>query len=215
MLIHSFIAQYDCNTLFAYYDNMNILIDSTDEHLLYLIRESDNDRALEELYRRYWQELYNKAFRRLHSHEVCEEIVQDIFIDLWNHRKKRQINNLQAYLVTSVRYQVLSIYNKFKNSPAFEEPLEHLLTIPAQSDTNIFYNDLRVAIQEWLNTLPEKRKEIFRLRYLEGLSTKEIAEELSITQKTVQNQLISSNKSLQISLSKHLSVLVLLETIAN
>jgi RNA polymerase sigma-70 factor (ECF subfamily) len=188
---------------------MDVLYNSTDDNLLFLIKEENSEKALEALYKRYWKELYNQAFKRLHIHELCEEIVQDIFIDLWNQRHQRTIQNLQAYLKTTVRYQVFMAYNKSKKLPHFEEPLDHLLATSIQTDGDIFLQELQKAIHSWLLLQPDKRREIFRLRYLEGFSTKEIATELSITQKTVQNQLLTSQEDFRESLSKILLLILI------
>lgn len=189
---------------------MDAFVTYSDEQLLYFLCEKDDERALVEIYRRYWKTLYNQAFKRLKQPEPSEEIVQDVFIDLWTHRKERNIVNLRAYLQTSVRYQVFMIYNRNKNSPAFEEPLEHLISIPPEADSQFFLNELTTAIHDWLEDQPEKRREIFRLRFLENQSTKEIAEELSISQKTVQNQLHNAQSSLRNAVAKFLCIMIVL-----
>ncbi len=188
---------------------MDASVTYTDEQLLYFLLQEEDERALEAIYKRYWKQLYNQAFKRLKQQELCEEIVQDVFIDLWVNRKKRNIENLFPYLQSAVRYQVFMMYNKNKKLPDFEEPLEHLISIPPQADAGFFLNELTAAIQHWLDHQPEKRREIFRLRYLENLTTREIAEELEITQKTVQNQLNTAQGSLRSAVSKFLGLLIL------
>lgn len=187
---------------------MDAFVTYSDEQLLNFLTQKDDERALVEIYKRYWKHLYNQAYKRLKQAEICEEIVQDVFVDLWTNRKKRQIEKLLPYLQTSVRYQVFMAYNKGNKLPDFEEPLEHLLTVPADADAGFFLNELITAVQNWLDLQPEKRREIFRLKFLENCTTKEIAEHLNISQKTVQNQLHGAQGSLRTAVSKMLGLAI-------
>lgn len=187
---------------------MQLNVDITDSDLKAMLMRG-SETAFDKIYERYWKKLFNEANKRLNDLELSEEIVQDIFIDLWVKREKKEIDNLYAYLTTAVRYQVYAIYNKRKNLPFFEEPLDHMAFSPDEADSECFQKELIAGINLWLNTQPEKRREIFRLRYLEDMSTKEISETLSISQKTVQNQLNLSQESLRESVSKF-TLLILL-----
>ncbi len=188
---------------------MSLYSHHTDSELAILLR-GGSEPAFDEIYRRYWKKLYNEAFRRLNDGELCEEVVQDVFIDLWNKKGQREIENLLAYLQTTVKYQVFALYKKHKNLPYFEEPLEHMAISPLNSDSSFFEKELIAIVNYWLNMQPEGRRAIFRMRYLEGMETKEIAAELNISQKTVQNQLTTSKGSLQLSILKFFSFLLLL-----
>lgn len=177
----------------------------TDSELLILLRDGTVE-AFDEIYRRYWKSLFVEAHKRLGEIEYAEEVVQDVFINLWMHRTDRDIQQLYPYLLTAVRYQVFTLYKKLRKLPCFEEPLEHIGLSQDKADAPFFMNELLEGIQLWLAQQPEKRREIFRLRYIEQLSTREIADELNITQKTVQNQLINGQDSLRIAVSRFLSV---------
>ena len=188
---------------------MDAFVECTDKQLLYRLVHDEDERALDQIYKRYWRQLYNQAFKRLKHQELCEEIVQDVFVDLWVNRKKRNIEHLYPYLQTAIRYQVFMMYHKNKKLPYFEQPLEHIISIPPQADSAFFLSELTAAIESWLDLQPEKRREIFRLRYLEELTTKEIADQLCISQKTVQNQLNIAQGSLRAEVSKLLTMTLL------
>ena len=173
----------------------------TDLQLTTSLRQGVEE-AFDEIYRRYWRVLYNEALKRLGEIDYAEEVVQDIFIDLWSNRRNREIEELYPYLLTAVRYQVFAYYRKLTRLPAFEEPLEYMGVSTDKADSSFFLEELHSGILRWLNSQPEKRREIFRLRLLEQLSTKEIADQLHITQKTVQNQLINGQDSLRTAVSK-------------
>lgn len=190
---------------------MQRYLNFSDDELKSLLLQG-SEAAFDEIYSRYWKRLYNEAYKRLYDPGLSEEVVQDIFIDLWATRNRKEIGNLAAYLVTAVRYQVFGIYNKQRKLPFFEEPLEYIQSVEG-TDSACFEKDLIAAVQHWLDQQPGKRKEIFRLRYLEQLTTREISEELNISQKTVQNQLNASQYSLRSSISKLLTIaLILLHT---
>lgn len=187
---------------------MNTHENATDEELAAMLT-SGSEAAFDLIYERYWKKLYNEAFKRINDSADSEEIVQDIFIDLWNKRSDRQIDNLRGYLLGAVRYQVYAVYHRRKNLPAFEEPLDYMAFSSDDADSDYLRDELLSSIRLWLETQPEKRREIFRLRFLEGLSTLEIAEQLDISRKTVQNQLNTSQQSLRESIGRLLTLLIL------
>lgn len=188
---------------------MNTLEKATDDELATLLTDG-SEAAFDSIYERYWRKLYNEAFKRINDSSDSEEIVQDIFVDLWHKRASRRIENLRGYLLGAVRYQVFAVYHKRKNLPAFEEPLDYMAFSADNADSNFLRDELLTSIHQWLETQPEKRREIFRLRFLEGLSTIEIAEQLDISRKTVQNQLNTSQQSLRESIGRLLIVIILL-----
>lgn len=167
---------------------MKLITTYTDKELLILISK-DNSKAFEEIYRRYWDLLIDASYKRIKDIDNSKDIVQNVFIDLWNRRAKVEIENLAAYLNTAVRFQVFKLFSKKKASPVFLELFDTIITSQANPENNFRDQELSILFEAWLKCLPEKRKEIFLLHYLENLSTKEIAEQLQISQKTVQNQI--------------------------
>lgn len=184
--------------------------ESTPDHELIAMLIDGSEAAFEFIYGRYWKKLYNEAFKRISDSAESEEIVQDIFIDLWDKRSVRRIENLYGYLLGAVRYRVFAIYQKRKNLPAFEEPLDSMAFSADDADAGYLRDELLSGIKLWLETQPEKRREIFRLRFLEGLSTQEIAVHLAISRKTVQNQLNTSHHSLRESIGKLFALAIFL-----
>lgn len=181
----------------------------SDAELILLLQKGD-ETAFEEVYERYWKKLYNDTYKRLRDPEQIEEIVQDVFTDLWVKRTTKQIEQLYPYLLGAVRFQIFALYKKGKSLPFFEEPLENMAEATLQADSLLYEKELKGCIEVWLSMQPEKRREIFRLRYMEDLSTREISELLNISQKTVQNQLLTSFKSLREFLTKYMVLLTLL-----
>lgn len=166
--------------------------------------------AFNTIYERHWKKLLNETHKRLRNMEVAEEVVQDVFATLWERRGKIEIRNLYAYLLTSVRYQVFMLYKKKQSTPFFEEPLEDMALSSLQTDSLVIEKELKSCIQFWHSMQPEKRAEIFRLKHFEDFSTREISEMLGISQKTVQNQLLTSMASLRDFLTKYMILMGLL-----
>lgn len=181
----------------------------TDAELILLLKK-DDETAFEEVYERYWKKLYNDTYKRLRNVEQIEEIVQDVFTDLWLKRATKQIDQLYPYLLGAVRFQIFTLYKKGKSLPFFEEPLENMAQATLQADSLLYEKELKECIEIWLSMQPEKRREIFRLKYMEDLSTREISQILNISQKTVQNQLLTSFSSLREFLSRFMILMSLL-----
>jgi len=179
----------------------------TDTELYALLKDSDKT-AFDQIYIRYWKKLFDDSFKRIRSAEVIEEIIQDVFADLWVKREAKEIINLYPYLLTCVRYKIFALYRKGKTTPAFEEAAEGIALSSLQADSLLHEKELKGCIALWLGLQPAKRGEIFRLRYIEELSTREISIMLNITQKTVQNQLITANGNLKKFLEKMMVILL-------
>jgi RNA polymerase sigma-70 factor (ECF subfamily) len=160
----------------------------TDEQLLEDIRHGDQS-AFDELYRRHWISLYDAAFKRLDNRQQAEDIVQEIFIRIWIRRQELAINNVAAYLHTAVRYKVLSYFSRNKDASNFYEPFEATLTETDTPEQCLIAKELLELVYDFAETLSDRKKQIFLLHIKNKLSTKEIAEVLGITQKSVQNQL--------------------------
>lgn len=172
----------------------------TDDELMAMLRAGDR-MAFETIYRRHWPLLYNIAYKRLVDKEQTEDVLQEVFARCWIKRTTLQINNLPAYLSSAVRYEVIRYITRHKTAVHFFEPFESLLLEGDTPEEHLIAKDLQELVYRYADTLPTKKKQIFLLHIQKRLSTKEIAEELQITQKTVQNQLRSALQGLKTTLA--------------
>lgn len=108
-----------------------------------------------------------------------------------------EIESLDSYLYSSVRYGVLKQVASHKITVDFFDALENLPLQASSADTNIVSKELWAAYNDMVGTMPAQRQKIFRMRFEDNMKTKAIAEELNITQKTVQNQLITSSQQIR------------------
>ncbi|HVY74695.1 MAG TPA: sigma-70 family RNA polymerase sigma factor [Puia sp.] len=178
--------------------------------LLNKLREGSVD-SFNALYDKYWYTVYNSAFKRLRNHAQVQDIAQDIFASLWLRREELQIENLSAYLHTAVRNRVLNLFEKEQRYVPIEQLMpEKVFHQQNQADALTLQHELIDRYGLLVDSLPSQRKIIFRQYYQEGRSTEEIAHELSLSRKTVQNQLGRAVTFLRTHLSEGSFCLILL-----
>lgn len=163
-------------------------VSHTDTMLVQLLTQGDRQ-AFEAIYHKYWWPLFNAVYRRLKDKQKTEDLVQEVFYKLWRKKEQLQIEHLEAYLKTAARYETLNYLSRTKITYEFFEPFHEVLLEKELPDMQLVSKDLLELIHAYAATLPEKRRQIFLLHIQSRLSTKEIAEALGISQKTVQNQL--------------------------
>lgn len=183
----------------------------TDQELLADIATGDS-RAFEILYRRYFSKLYGAAYKRLQDKELTEEVIQELFVSLWERRETLPIENIENYLFTSIKYLVIA---QFKKNTLFEKYSSTLML--DENDDNfteqaVAFDELNDAYQQALQTIPEKCREVFLLKR-SGLSQKEISERLDISEKTVENQMTKALKILREALKDYTALSILFFTI--
>jgi len=168
-----------------------------DEKELLSSLATGNEEALKIIYQKYWQRLFLSAYNVLRDKEACEDILQEIFIRLWQKRESSNITtSLSAYLFTATRYQVFHHIKKSAERPELFEILEERFSTDAP-DIPLFVKELQQKIDSAVENLPKKCKNIYKLSREHNLSYKAIAEQLQISPKTVENQLSIALKKLR------------------
>lgn len=164
--------------------------------LLDLLTKSD-ELAFTEIYNRFWQKLFAIAYNRLKEIQTAEDIVHDVFASLWANREKNEIELLENYLATATKYMVLDkikkkererIYNASNQAPVIEFTIE----------TSLHYKRILEIVKKEVDKLPEKCRLIFKYSRNEGMPVKQIAKELHLSPKTVENQLNKAIKQLKL-----------------
>ena len=156
-------------------------------------RLAGNDQsALKELYTQFGGKLFQFAFAIIHSRELAEEIVEDVFIKVWLRRARiAKIENLTWYLYVTTRNISLNYHRKRKN-------IRHIdldeLTLPYyQLDCNpeqlMISTELMQQINQAINDLPPRCRLVFKLVKEDGLKYRDVADLLGISAKTVENQM--------------------------
>ncbi len=171
------------------------------DHEFFQSLNLDDESSFELIYKRYWSRLYIYAFNVLQEREICEDIVQEIFVNLWTKRHNLQILDLNSYLYQAVKHQ---IFNCFRKSKYKKQLLMKFNLMNEQYEIEELYeiDELKNEIKSIVTKLPGKRGKIFRMSRDEGLSNKEISEKLNISLQTVKNQISESLKIIRKSLKK-------------
>jgi RNA polymerase sigma factor (sigma-70 family) len=181
----------------------------TEAELLIFLKERDQH-AFNELYNRTWQSSFNVAYQRIKDKETCKDILHDVYADMWNKCETRDIDNLMPYLHTAIRYKIYTWLSKGNNTAHFIEPFESMATSPLNADSWFELKELENLIRLWVATLPKKRRAIFQLKYNHNLTTQAIGKQLNISQKTVQNQLLTAFDGLRGYIAHYLIILITL-----
>lgn len=171
-----------------------------ENELLHLLKE-DDEGAFAVLYKKYWFVLYKVAWKRMKHKDRAKDVVQDVFISLWNRRGELEVEHLEAWLLTATKFQVLKRLSREKISTdiALEDDIH--VQDSSSTDERIRTKEYAANLEAIIRNLPHKRREIFLLRYEQSLTTSDIASRLNLTRKTVQNQLIRAMQDIKSSLT--------------
>jgi RNA polymerase sigma-70 factor (family 1) len=172
----------------------------TDEELVKMIG-LDHEWALKEIFLKYHTKLYRMAVGVLGMEDVSKDIVQEIFIDLWNRRHSSHIQSLSGYLCRAVKFQVLKQLRDGKLLDHHLELVENLRFANHTQDA-LEFQDLERTFLQAVDQLPVKCREVFVLSRFENLSHKEISSRLKISTKTVEAQVTKALSFIRISVDK-------------
>nr|WP_321453763.1 RNA polymerase sigma-70 factor [uncultured Carboxylicivirga sp.] len=151
-----------------------------------------NESEFEKLFITYHAKLHRFAYLFVHSKELADEIVMDVFYNLWNKRKNLpSVKNLETYLFISVRNLSYTAVKregryKFDDLDALEVDIPKYHITP---ESNLISNENIEEINLAIETLPSKCKMVFKLIREEGFSKKEVSDILNISVKTIDNQI--------------------------
>lgn len=156
--------------------------------------------AFQQVFERYYPGMVEYAYRMLADQEAGEDLVQEIFIDLWNNIQSHSITtSLQGYLYTSVRNRCLN-YLKSLEVTNKQYILDISISLDSEESFRIFDEEeeerMHGKAKTILSQLPEKMQKIFQLKVLEGYSYAEIAAEMDISVNTVKTQLKRARKKI-------------------
>ncbi len=170
----------------------------TDEALLDRVC-NDDEAALRELVLRFYARLGEFAFTIVKRRDVADEAVMNVFHNLWRRRGKLALNGtVKSYLFSAVNNQAMTLRKQQRrlSTVHLDDVPQNQLIDAARSDSDLLYRELRAAVEVLILNLPERRQAIFRMNRFEGLSYAEIAKEIGVTERTVQNHMISAFRQL-------------------
>lgn len=177
------------------------IISFSDSELLEQLRQ-DNEVALDIIFKKYWQPLFISAFNLLKDKATCEDIIQDIFIRVWDRRYEIEIRtSLKAYLFASMRYEVFRQIKVGNARADIFEGMDQVFEEPSPYE-DLVHKELLAKVDLVIESLPDRCREVYRLSREEQLSHKEISEKLNISPKTVETHITKALKHMRISLKE-------------
>lgn len=160
----------------------------TDEQLISRLKSGDQ-LAFAEVHERYYPVLYNFSYKRNIDSEEIKDIIQDVFMKLWQNRKKIELTlSLRSYLFKSVLNKIMDLFRHKKIRKEHVDSLQAAMTNSSifSTDCRIRERDMEKLISLEIEALPERMREVMTLRRNQDLSNKEIGIQLGITEQTVE-----------------------------
>ena len=188
-----------------------LMLDVKNYHdgLLVDLMRSGDVSAYTEIYRRYASDMYVVARNATGDPAKAEDIVQEVFVSLWQRRLQPEDIVLKGWLLVATRFQVLKIFRQNKSNRVFQKRLSVLYSNWEQGDP-LQYRELQRMIPAALQSLPEDQQTIFRLHREEELTYREIAVQLGISIKTVEKKMSLVLRHLRLEIGETIAILLLL-----
>lgn len=176
-----------------------------EKQLIKSLKEGDKE-AFSLLYKQYWDRVYRFSQLYLNSKERVEDVVQEVFIKVWESRDFiRENDNFKGLLFIITRNLIFNQYRRNVNEDFYKMTVLSAMETSYDIEEEIDAYDLSAYIDQLIAELPERRREIFNLSRKEHKSYKEIALRLNISEKTVENQIAEALKYLK----KNITLLLL------
>lgn len=166
---------------------------------------SGNIAMYETVYKNYFKPLYVYAFTMLKDETHAEEIVQNLFLKIWERKEKINIEtSLKAYLYKAVYFDCLNYIKHQKVKTNYEIHATHVMkNVKSElASHKVMYRNLEEKLRTALNELPEQCRTVFQLSRFEELKYREIAERLNISEKTVESHMSKALKQMRLKLAE-------------
>ncbi|WP_241413963.1 RNA polymerase sigma factor [Belliella alkalica] len=168
--------------------------------------QEGNRKAFEVLFDTYWEGLVNYSFRILEDHQASEDIVQELFLEIWDKHKDFNItSSIDVFLYSCVKKKILKIFRDKGIKKKHIQSLYHLAEKEESPIKELLHDELLQSIIDTLDQLPKKEKEVYILHEIKGYSVKEISKLFTVSEQTVRNQIASASKKINPSVIKILT----------
>ncbi|KAB5491438.1 RNA polymerase sigma factor [Flagellimonas hadalis] len=158
------------------------------EKLLLEALKNRQEKALETIFDRYWKRLYIYAHSLTGDHQIAEDLVQEIFISLWEKSATTSIEQIEAYLFRGVKYRAINHLKLEQRKVSAEEELK-LRPIKEGTEEHMDYLESSELFQKTMEKLPNRCRRVFYLSRVQGYNNREIAQEMNISIRTVETHI--------------------------
>jgi RNA polymerase sigma-70 factor (family 1) len=176
---------------------------------LLLIFKSGDVRGFNALFKRHWEPLFRLSKKILENEDLAKDVLQETFVALYENSQIKDITHVKSYLFKVVKYQC---FMQLRSGKISEKHINRLQIISSANSVEEYIDatELENLLLHEIELLPDRCREVFYLSRYELLSNKKIAEQLHISQKTVEHQITKALKMLRMSLDKMALVALLL-----
>lgn len=168
--------------------------------------------AFRKIYESFCEPLYRFAYSYLKDSFEAEEIVQDVFLKVWERRE--EVDEQKSFKSYLYRITVNKVFNELKHRVVKQKYEQHAIGFDLHTgetpESSIQFQELNKKIESLLNLLPEQQRNIFILSRWKGLSNAEIAESLNLSIRTVENQIYRASKFIKLHLNDDYPIVLLL-----
>jgi len=180
------------------------------EHIVWKGLRQADAAAFNTLFEMYWEPLFQYAYKILRRKEDAEELVQDLFINIWNKKEQLpEVNVVAAYMHTAMRNHVLNHLAKHKIKTAvLDDAMDTCSKFSASEKIDITESEKILAL--CMRSLPQKMQEVFYMHRISELSVAEIAAHTKTSPQTVRNQLNTAYKKMRTVLAKAAPLILVL-----
>ncbi|MDD2304183.1 MAG: RNA polymerase sigma-70 factor [Prolixibacteraceae bacterium] len=190
---------------------MSKIEEHIDAKLISNFRNGDIE-AFRKIYESYCEPLYRFAYSYMKDSFEAEEIVQDVFIKIWERRE--DVDEQKSFKSYLYRITVNKVFNELKHRVVKQKYEQHALNfdqITSETpESSIQFQELNKKLDLLLTQLPEQQRNIFIMSRWKGLSNAEIAESLSLSLRTVENQIYRASKFIKLHLNDDYPIVILL-----
>ena len=182
-------------------DKMKVMTSLNTEEIIRRLKKEDKS-AVDELFQYYYPRLYHFSRSILKIESEIDDILQDVFVKIWlNRHKISNAETFNSYIFTITKNEVLNVLrSKLKDQNFKNELFIRSVAEEYQNPTSVEFDEIKAGIDKIVAGLPEKRRHVFILSRTEGLSNKEIAQQLNISEKTVEDHITHAIKHLKLTM---------------
>lgn len=165
--------------------------------------------AFDRVYELYSHKLFSFVFRILKNEDEANDIVQEVFVKIWESREKLgDFKLLNSYIFTIAYNNSIDLIRKRINSNKYLDHLKNssVIQISPATISEIEFNELNIQVEKLIATLPERQKQVYLLHREDGLTYPEIAERLNISKNTVENHMVKALKYLRSNMDNSLLI---------
>lgn len=191
-------------------EKIRVLTIKDTEEIIRRLKKEDKS-AMDELFNYYYPRLYHFSKSILKIENEIDDILQEVFVKIWLNRQKiGNTETFNSWIFTITKNEVLNLIRTNLRDITFKDELFLRAVAEEYQNSNpLEFNEIKAGIDKIVANLPEKRQQVFILSRTEGLSNKEIAQQLNISEKTVEDHITHAIKQIKYSM-KEMGIISLL-----